>query len=53
MKFTKIRIFSKNLTEAVRRVTGKGISAMQWSGENFLKAKVDWLIVDGFKYRQS
>ena len=50
MTFTKIRIFSKNTTNATRIAVGKGISALQWTGESFQKAKIDWFIADGLKY---
>ena len=50
MIFTKIRIFSKNTTNTTRKAIGKGITALQWTGESFQKAKTDWFIVDGVKY---
>ena len=50
MMFTKIRIFSKATTNATRKAIGKGISALQWTGESFQKAKTDWIVVDGVKY---
>ena len=53
MTFTKIRIFSKNTTNNTRKAIGKGISALQWTGESFQKAKTDWFIVDGIKYSQT
>ena len=50
MTFTKIRIFSKATTNATRKAIGKGIIALQWTGESFQKAKIDWFVADGLKY---
>lgn len=47
---SKFRIFSKNTTNNTRKVIGKGISALQWTGESFQKAKTDWFIADAIKY---